>query len=250
MRMGNVLAVVRGCFLAVVLLAATLCPAQQPLDPDSKAPQVVVIVHKHPVGADIVDVTVSDANYPKPLLQSQMEALGRELQSEPRGLSVYTSGTDPKFKFLKASFAVDGLIDRTNGTIALQAVVRAFLGAPAPYTIDSLLVTFEGESPVAQQTLMEYSSKTVALKMHVSNFPKGIEYRIVALTQDPTQLEIPGRYEPAKNPGQSHTPAKKNNPNWVTWGLVGCAGIAGAALVYFVVSGRAAKKRNGLAPRT
>ncbi len=52
---------------------------------DSQVPQITVSVKKHPMGADLVEVTVTAAGYPPELLRSQIKALGKYLQCEPRG---------------------------------------------------------------------------------------------------------------------------------------------------------------------
>lgn len=217
---------------------ASLAQGSPENDPEKVAPQVIVNVRKHQMGADMIEVTAASASYPKALLQSQCERMGQLLQSPARGLAVYESGTEPRFKFIKASFATDGLVDRDHGTINLEAVVKAFLGAPAPHAVRSLLVTLEGEVPVGKQTLQDFSSDTVRLKANVSTFPKGLEYRILALTQDAEKISIPGRYVEPKAPEKPSLKKPSGTPGWLPAALLGVAGLAGGALVYFALSGR------------
>lgn len=207
-------------------------------DPDKVAPQVVINVRKHPMGADMVDVTCASARYPKDLLQAQCEKIGQAVNSPARGLVVYVSGNEPKFQFVKASFATDNIIDREKGTIDLQALVRSFLGAPEPNTVQSFLITLEGEVPVDKQTLQDYASDTVRLKASVSTFPKGLEYRVLALTQNPEKLTIPGRFVEPKPSEKSSQKGPQGQTSWLQIALLTVAGIAGVALVYFAVSGR------------
>jgi hypothetical protein len=136
---------------------------------------VVVNVRKTEIGADMVTITVADPDYPQELLKVQSEKMGALLGSDARGLSIYVSGIDPKVKFVKASFATDGIIDRDKGEVRLDAVVKSMLGAPAPHTVRSFLVTLEGESPIESQSLQDFSSDAVVLKAHASEIPKGLE---------------------------------------------------------------------------
>ncbi|MBS1721557.1 MAG: hypothetical protein JSS66_00970 [Armatimonadetes bacterium] len=209
-------------------------------DPEKTAPQIIVNVRKHPIGADMVSVTVASKAYPMDLLKTQCEALGTSLGSDARGLAVTFSGEDERFRFVRASFATDHIIDREKGQVRLQNIVRSFLGAPAPHTLTSFMVTLEGEEPVEKQTIQDYASDKVIVKAHFSKDPKGIEYRILALTQVPNDLVIPDKYVPP-TPVQKAVPKQEQRPPaTLTLGLVALAGIAGAALVYFGLAGRAA----------
>ena len=149
---------------ATVLLALSLIScrlAAQPVDPRAVKPQVVINVRKHPVGADMLEITLAEKDYPLGLLSKQAEALAAMLHSDARGLSVSYFGYDPKFKFAKATFATDGIINREAGTVNLEAIVKAMTGTPPPYTTNSFIITLENEVPVDQQTLRTYSSDAV-----------------------------------------------------------------------------------------
>lgn len=226
---------------------AIASPLWAQTDPEKVAPQVIVNVRKHPIGADMVQITAAAPDYPKELLAAQAKAIGANLDSEARGLEVYTTGTDPKFRFVKAGFATDGLIDRESGSLRLQALVRAFLGAPAPHQVKALIVTFEGEKVVDGKTLKVYANDGVSLKATESKFPPGIEYRIVALTQEPDLLSIPDKVEAKSAELPTVKPPSQLSPA-VPIALIGVAAVSGAALVYLWLSGRKPKTPAGSPP--
>lgn len=236
--------------LAIVSFCTSWAQIPKVSGPDSVAPQIVINVRKHAMGADMVEITAGNSKYPPELLRSQCLRLGEYLNSEPRGLAVYTSGTDPKFKFLKAGFAVDGILNRETGTIDLNSVAQAFCGVPAPFTTKSLLITLEGEKPVDRQTLRDFSSNSVQIVAHISEFPAGIEYRILLLTQDSEKLDIPLKFVETPSDKSASTPKSDQLTKWLVPLLIGVAGISGIALVYFAFSGRSRSKKERRDQRT
>jgi hypothetical protein len=89
------------------------------------SPDVSVLVRKHNVGADIVEVTVMHPNYPEELLASQCESIGKNCKGTIRGLRVFYDHfkeDNPKLKFRRATFAVDGLIDNVRNIYRIEPV--------------------------------------------------------------------------------------------------------------------------------
>jgi hypothetical protein len=239
---------------AWALLAASAARPQggeQPPDPSLVAPQVSIVVREHATSADMVEVTPLSKDYPPELLRSQCQALGASLGSPPRGLDVRVESVDPAkgITFVKASFATDGIIDLAERRLNLQAVVRAFLGAPEPHTLSSFLISFAGEAPQGDRTLRDYSSDAVVVKASVNEAPAGIDYRIVALTQDPSKVTIPDHYTPADRPDGRPASGVVTAPDPVVLGLVGVGGLAAGALVYFAFAGRKGRRRPTAPPR-
>lgn len=169
-------------------------------------PQIIINVREHQFSPDMVTVTLLNASYPQDLLKSQLSKLGTYTGSPPRGLKVTTETVAAKVptSFLKASFATDNVIDRAAGQLHLERVIKPFLGAPEPYELSSFLVTFEGEVPNAR-TLRVYSSDEVIVSGSASLMPQGVEYKILAKTQDPDKLTIPteGRLPGSPKPPES-----------------------------------------------
>lgn len=204
-------------------------------EPDSVPPVLAVVVQEHSLSPDMVEVTALHPEYPEPLLREQIERLGAYLGSPPRGLAIQIvpMGTAIQSRFLKASFATDGIIDRAGGVLNLEPVVKAFLGAPEPFTVEAMIVTFAGERP-NEHTLQTYRSGAVSLKAAFSDAPVGIEYRILAFTQDPEQVKIPARHG-LQTPAQQ--PENESGSGSIT-GLIATIAIvtvAGSALVYFAL---------------
>ena len=242
------------CLPCLFFALPALGQAEPPFDPERVAPQIVVMVHKHRLGPDMVEVTAASASYPKALLESQAAAIARLSGSEARGLTSYVQGTDPKFRFVKATFAMDGMIDRDGGRIRLDPLVKAFLGAPAPHTVTGLLVTFEGEKPVDKQTLKEFAAPpddpVVALKARVATQPDAIEYRIAVRTQDPAKFTIPDRYVERTEAAGTSKPVRAPEAPIGPIAFVVVAALAGGALVYFLLAGRSSNGKGRTAPRT
>lgn len=204
---------------------------------------VIISVKKHNTGADIVEVSLVKRNYPAKLLNDQILKLGEYLHSNVRGLQIYIYQIDPKapaLDVLKAKFAVDGLIDKTQQVYRIEPILKAFAGAPDPYTIKGISLLFEGEAPVKDRTISTLNTSSVrAEAIFTDNLPAGIEYRIELLEQDPNKISFPEKHvQPdklVKAPGAS----KKT----LIIVLFAVAAVALGALVYFSVLRSATQPR-------
>ncbi|MCK6632920.1 MAG: hypothetical protein L6Q31_11200 [Fimbriimonadaceae bacterium] len=198
-------------------------------------PDVSVVITEHATGADIVEITATRAEYPAALLSQQISALGKYLNSEPRVLRVFEQSLDPenqRLSFLKATFAVDGLIDRRLGVLRLEPLARAFAGAASPNTVQGLSVIFDGELPTAS-TIQSFESTAVSIAGRVTRDPTGIEYRIRLKTQKADEIRIP---ESANEQTEPQAPSSSTGgPPAYAWVFLGLAGIAAGALVYFAL---------------
>lgn len=204
---------------------------------------MTVTVTEHPTTAEMVEVTVLHPDYPAELLKQQAEAIGRNAGSDSRGIAVFKAGSNERIRFLKARFATDNLIDRKSSTLWLDPIVKAFLGAPDPFTVTSLLVIFDGEKPVSGKTLQDFASKGVELTAKSHESPRAVEYRIVVKSQDPRLVSIPKEHVAKVRPESSGKVSPGPQPTVVA--LLALAGLAGVALVYFLVSSRQGTKRSG-----
>jgi hypothetical protein len=203
---------------------------------NSIKPDVTVVVSEHPTAAETVEVTMLSNKYPKELLQKQVQELGKILNFEPRGLFVgYVSiqGQDPKFSFLKARFAVTGLVDREANKLRVEPILKAFAGAPEPHTLHGFSIIFEGEQP-STKTVRSYKVNNVLEGVgRYTDFPTGIEYKIRLQSQDPSLIVFPDTYEKKPPPPVVPPPAPRSNT--LFWVLFAVAGIALVVLVYFAL---------------
>ena len=225
--------------------------ADPPPDPSLVRPQVSIVVREHATSADMVEVTALSKDYPPELLRAQCQALGESLGSPARGLDVRFESVDEVkgISFVKASFATDGIIDRAQKRLNLQAVVRAFVGGPEPHALKSFLVSFAGEVPQADRTLREFSSDAVVVKATINESPAGIDYRVLALTEDPSKVTIPDHFTPPEKPAEGKQGGVVTAPDPVVLGLIGVGGLAAGALVYFAFAGRKGPRRQAGPPR-
>lgn len=200
-------------------------------------PQATVVVKQDPLGPSVVEVTMLDAEYPADLLRAQCEQMGKNAGATASALQVFNSslrGGDAK-TFLKAVFGVPGLLDVRQKMVRLAPIVKAFAGAPRPYTITGLDIIFEGITLPAK-TPTRFDSPTGAVSYEVQSGASmgGAEYRVELLTQDPAKIDIP-------EPGQAATPVAitPSSPvkgfDWTLTLLVLVAAIAVGALVYSVL---------------
>ncbi len=176
-------------------------------------------------------VTVLDADYPPDLLQTQATAMGSESPSGIRGLQVSPYQPDknnPTSSFLRASFAVDGLIDQ-QGMLHIEPLARALAGAPAPHTIHQFFVEFEGAT-IAPTTLGDFSSPSVLVTRDVQG-PR-VEYAVTLYSQVPAAIQIPDSNAPITTITPLDQPKKEKGTDWVTLTAYIVAAVAGGALVY------------------
>lgn len=204
---------------------------------------IVITVNKHDTGADIVEVSPVKRDYPPKLLNEQIMRLGENLKSSVRGLQMYVYQMDPKDRrldVLKAKFAVNGIIDRENRVLHIEPIVKAFAGAPEPYTIKGMSLLFNGEAPVKGRTISKLNTSSLrAEAIFTDTMPAGIEYRIELLEQDPNKLRFPDRHEEPQKVVQ----ASKGDKRALIVVLFGVAAVALGALVYFSMLRTAAKQR-------
>jgi hypothetical protein len=196
-------------------------------------PEATVVVREHNSGVDLVEVTILDGRYPPELLTKQIKTLGELMKADPRGTRIlrddFGSG-DPKMAVLKATFAIDGLVEGKGGTLHLSPIVKAMAGAPAPNTIDGLSVFFENQT-LNPQSVRAYSSEAVQVEAMGHPGGVGVEYRVRLATQDPAKIDIPDTLEDQK--AEAVKPkAKPKGFDWTLWSLLAVAALSVGALVY------------------
>ncbi len=202
----------------------------------SLVPDASITIKKHPLGADLIEVTMRAPGYPGAILRDQIRKLGTFLGSDIRGLQLWDYGIDAPdstMHFTKATFAVYGVIDRQFGAFRLNPFAMAFAGAKAPWTVNSMELEFQGEVPNTKM-LWDMHTKAVAVEARFedSSDPRvaGIEYRIKLLTQDASKFRIP---DPRDKPATGPKPAASHSRlDWMLTALFLIAAGAVGALVY------------------
>lgn len=199
-------------------------------------PDIMVVVREHSTGAEMVTVTAISKDYSKEVLADQVRALGVELGVEPRGVVITAPklGTEAAVSFVRAEFAVNGLIERTGGTLKLQPIVRAFCGAPEPYTVTGLKIGFEGERATKKMLQRFAIPGVLALEGRASLSPPGIEYQVRLDDQDPQKVKIPDEYVPPANQTPVQSPSTGPSRSLLI-GLFVLAGLGLGALVYLAI---------------
>lgn len=204
---------------------------------DSVRPDATVVVKKHPLGADIVDISYAADKFPPDQIRRHVARLGEELHSQVNGLRLVdrrVGAQTGEMSFMKANFGVVGIIDREHGTLNLQAIVRAFTGNAGAYTIHGLAVVFDGELPTSQ-TLRQYPTKfssddTIQLQGIRIDSPPSLEYRIKLNVTEPAKVVIPSSVNEVPAGEKPVSPPSRGDP--VLYALVVVAALAAGVLVY------------------
>lgn len=199
-------------------------------------PDVIVVVQKHRLGADLVEINMVAPDYPKELLERQVIKLCSLLGSDARGLLVTTSTIQAPAagKVTKATFATDGIIDHEKGLIRIEPFAKAFAGAASPFTVKGINIMLDGEAPTTS-TVQRYGiDQVIAGEARYNQSPRSIEYRIQLLSQDDKKLKFPDRYE-APNKPATEKPSSTGNRTAVVLGLFIVGSLALGTLVYLLV---------------
>lgn len=210
-------------------------------------PDVTITVTKHPMGADMVEMSFTKNGYPPDLVREQIHKLGLELSCDPRGVQVGEEAIDesePTMRFTKAMFAVDGVIDREHGSVRLNPFARAFAGAPKAWTVHLLDLVFQNEVPTSN-TISGWNGKFAVVEGRYQDSTKsrfaGIEYRIQLLSQDSKARFIPEPWDKPVVPTEK--PLKPAGTDWTTMAvLIIAAGAVGALVYSLLLRGRPAAR--------
>lgn len=209
-------------------------------------PQVLLTIRRDPNGsvADLIEARTIDPRYPAEQLQAQIVELGRLMNSEPRGLMVgraSITGSDASMTTIKASCAIDNVIDRKAAKFHLTEIARAFAGYSEPNQVTGLSLILVGEKP-GKNTLLSYGSDSSPVQVQGTLDPSlGLEYRIKLNTQKAEDIVIPEGGE-QKAPAAPSTDANRGI-DWTIWGLIIVAGCALGALVYSLLVRSTTSKR-------
>ena len=220
--------------LLFVLGSITLAQSVRKVsEPQLVVPELVMAIESVPGSADLVQLTVADASYSEAVLTMQIAAMAASFGSEPEGLEILSATAEGVP--LRAVFSIPGLIDRSTGDMRLQPIVRAFMtGGASP--IRAFSITFRGVTPAANTTLSSYKSQTADLQAFYDPASQTLEFRILALTDDPEKPVIPTRYQPAAFEPVSDEPEQGKTGLLVV--LIILTGGSAGALVYFALLGR------------
>lgn len=195
-------------------------------------PDISIVVKKHATGAELVTITLQNARYPAARLKSQIAMLGEFIKSAPRGIAIERYSIDankPGLSFLRATFAVDGLVNMEAGTLKIAPFLKAFCGGERASRIRNFNILFDSYRP-GTDTVREYSAGPVQGTAFVIENPPALEYRIVVDTADPSLVSFPDKVPERTQPVPPSQPAK--GPPVLMWVAIGLAGLAAGFLVY------------------
>ncbi len=189
----------------------------------SVKPEAAIVVKKHSMGSDLVEITFQGADYPQSAINDKMTRLGQALGNEPRNVSSAIGD-----QVVKTSFAVVGLITDQNPKVNIAALALAFGFGERP--IRSFSVFFVDLVPDANTPNKWFAPHDAWMMEGVSmSSPKGLDYRVQVNSSDPNEIYMPDKGTSTKIPGK---PGKSGGPNiFLLGGTIGGA-IAIGLLVY------------------
>ncbi len=189
--------------------------------------EATVVVRKHSMGADLVEITPLAVNYPVKDLREISDRISKELNGSVRGVQLYEVTQTGQGRMIRISFGCDGLIDRAKGVLRINPIARALAPTTGAASIRSFLVQFENEVPGAK-SIQRFSSDALDVEAKTAGDQYGVEYRIVLKTHDPKAIDIPEGE--AKHTNQ--TPPQVPSSDKALWIVLGIAGLGAGALVY------------------
>lgn len=218
----------------LLVLLSTFASAQVPQA--LKRPDAIINVREHTTGAEYVQITMVNGDYPAELLRAQCEEIGKLLNSSVRGLTVQsTSLSDVKknLAFMRADFAVDHVME--DGLLRIEPLIKPFVGVKEPFTIGTIQIIFDKYVP-NPANLQKFQIPGV-LNASAAVLPNGLglEYRINFESQDPSLVKFPERYEPERPSPKEATPEQPRISQNMLIALFVIAGLALGALVYFAM---------------
>jgi hypothetical protein len=225
-------------FLAASLVGALSLGAAAPAQAVPAAPDLIISVRRDKLGTDLVNVGVRSSSYPPELLRSQLENLGRILGGEARGVRVYSESfraNDRSAVIVKGSCGVNGLIDRKEGRLLIAPIAQAFAGAPDPYTVHRMIVSFDGERPTDRTVARHQRGNHSDLSFEGRVVGSSVEFDVVLGSQNPARLFVNENIGKAKA-----SPKSSAGFDPLTVALFSVAVVAAGALVYclLVLTGR------------
>lgn len=196
-------------------------------------PDVSIVVRKTANGADSVEVSMVEPNYPPELLSRQIAAVGQAMGAVPTALRLERNEIDGNkgLVYLQGLFTLTGLIDPATGILRVEPFAKGFAGGPKEHSVSVLMLTFEGVVPT-ENTLRAFFPEDGSVRVQAAAMkPAGVEYRVQLLTQDPQAIHIP---DAKKLPETGKTPSapKSAGLDWPLLGAIFAAAIAAGALVY------------------
>lgn len=190
----------------------------------STRPEAAIVVRKHTMGSDLVDLTISSKGEWEATVRERIALLGKELGVEPRGLAISADQG-----YFRASFAINGLVNDTEPRLNIPALARAFAFGSKP--IRTFSVFFEGVVPNDRIPARWFAPKEAWLFEGMAmKSPPGIEYRVKVNTNNPAEVTLPGSGE-AKRINAEQKPQKK-----VDFVLIGVILVASGAIGVLVYS--------------
>jgi hypothetical protein len=209
-----------------------------------RPPDAVIVVTKHPMGADIFRVRMLKPGYSTETLTKQVAAFGQAIGSVPRGLEVTGVKISSKDEALTATayFAVDGFADASAGTFRIEPLVKAFVSIPGNPPVSMVDVLVQDISPTAR-TLRAFESDAVKLESLDMGNGAGTEIRVLVKTDRAEDIRIPGDATEVVTPLKKK-PADKPAPNPGVWLVLALGLLGGGALVYFGVSANRTRPRS------
>jgi hypothetical protein len=219
----------------LLFLVAFLFGQQKDLRPD-----LTISVREDPYsGAEVVSLTMREANYPKAIVQQIIRNLSETTGVPANGVQLYEEayGEGVTQKFVKSKFGINGIMDSRSGKISLESIAKAVAGIPAPHTIDVLTVIIEDFS-VRTNTLQSNVNDSTVVSGTARRNPPSLEYTVNLRVQDPAKITIPLEHTTKKAEVLEPKQPTETGMRTEIILLIIVASVAAGVLVYWMLTGR------------
>jgi len=213
----------------VICSVAVAAPSQSGVSTSTPRLEAIVQVQRDSIGANIVKISMLDPYFKPAVLKERIEAIGTLTGSGVRGLQITANPIDPKApqeRALRATFAVDGLIDSKGGWVKISPIIKGLATAAGQNEIRNLQINFDFEHPTSKD-LDSFSSSDLDVARSIVD--KSLVYTVLVKRTDPKDIRVPDFADAASVAGPQ---AERPQVDWMIVVAVGVAIVAVGALVY------------------
>jgi len=212
--------------------SGTLNPSPAP-EVQNLRPDALISVTEDKSTAELVEITMVDANFSKKVLEQIVRNFGTLTGIEPRGVMIYSNNLSEGQAFLKAKFGINGLVEPAMGEIRLEQIAKAFVGLQDNKNqINNLQITFP--SMIPSPSIVQFHSNAFCdVQGHLEKSPPELSYLVRLRTQDPSKISIPAKFTPEK-PVEKKNEQKSSNNRPLMYMFVALGALAAGIIAFLL----------------
>ncbi len=217
---------------ALVGLSSALAQSQNSTSHQSLRPDAIVTVSEDKSTAELVEITMVDANYSKKVLEQIVSNFGFFTSVAPRGIMIYDDKISESQSFIKAKFGINGLIEPGMSEFRLEQIVKSFTGLPELSRVRNIQIIFPDQQP-GPLVIQFHSNQFCDVQGTFQSSPLSLEYFVRLRTQVPSEVSIPPKVL-AKKIVEKKNEQKGDSSRLLLYGLVGIAAVGAGIFAYLM----------------